>query len=523
MTFTEFLLVLLAVAYVICAVDDLVFDVTYWTRRLRGRAATPVRALEDLEAVPQRKAAIVTAAWHEADVIGRMAIFNAGAIDYGNYDVIIGTYPNDADTQGEVDRAAGVLPNVIKVVTGHPGPTSKADCLNAVLAEIIRREEASGELYDFVLMHDPEDVIHPLELKLANYHFETFDVHMLQLPVLSLPVPWWRVTAGTYMDEFAEFYTKDMFVRQWLTGFVPSAGVATAIRRDVLEILSEETNGRAFAINSLTEDYDVGLELAVGGYTTRVLAERVRVGRNGSAAEELVATRAPFPLSFRTSVRQRTRWTIGLVFQSLYNWGWPGTRALRWLLAHDRKAPLSFGVVAAGYVLVLWVLAYELLRRLALPGLSPLFSDARWVRVLFAIGLGLMANRLLQRAIASARIYGLPQGLLAILRQPWGNLIYIVVTFRAAFQFYGARRRGTQVTWDKTAHTVPEYVASRVQLGEQLIVSGKLSPQHLMLALREQSRSHRLLGEILVDQGAVSRADLDQALAAVDARRRVGP
>jgi hypothetical protein len=37
-----------------------------------------------------------------------------------------------------------------------------------------------------------------------------------------------------------------MFVRQWLTGFVPSAGVATAIRRDVLECRADETNGRAF-------------------------------------------------------------------------------------------------------------------------------------------------------------------------------------------------------------------------------------------------------------------------------------
>jgi adsorption protein B len=522
LTLPELLLTLLVAAYVDCAADDLVFDLTYWVRRLVGRAKRPVRALEELEAVPQRKAAIITAAWRESDVIGRMSVVNAGAIDYTNYDVIIGTYPNDPETQAEVDRVAAVLPNVVKVVTGHPGPTSKADCLNAVLAEIIRREEASGERYEFVLMHDPEDVIHPLELKLANWHFERFDVHMLQLPVLSLEVPWWRFTGGTYMDEFAEFYTKDMFVREWLTGFVPSAGVATAIRRDVLEILAEETNGRVFAINSLTEDYDVGLELAVGGYATRVLAESVRRGRNGHTVEELVATRAPFPLSFRASVRQRTRWTIGLVFQSLYNWGWPGRGAIRWVLAHDRKAPFAFAVVAAGYLLVLYVVAYELLRIYALPRLAPLFADTTYTRTLFAVGLVLMANRLLQRAVASTRVYGLRQGVLAILRQPWGNLIYIVVTFRAARQFYAARRRGTQVTWDKTAHTVPDYVANRVQLGEQLIVSGKLSPQQLLVALREQARSHRLLGEILLDHGTISRSDLDQALSVVEASRRIG-
>src|SRR5205085_4601184 len=125
-----------------------------------------------------------------------------------------------------------------------------------------------------------------------------------------------------------------------------------------------------------------------------------RPGR-GHHVDELVATRAPFPLSFRTSVRQRTRWTIGLVFQSLYNWAWPGPPAIRWILAHDRKAPLAFAVVAAGYLLVLWVLGYGLMRRFALPELSPLFSNAAWVRSLFAIGLLLMANRLVQRAVAT--------------------------------------------------------------------------------------------------------------------------
>ena len=37
------------------------------------------------------------------------------------------------------------------------------------------------------------------------------------------------VDAGLDVDEFAELYTKDMHVREYLSGFVPSAGVATAI------------------------------------------------------------------------------------------------------------------------------------------------------------------------------------------------------------------------------------------------------------------------------------------------------
>ncbi len=524
MTWLEIVVAALVACYVVSALDDLVFDVTYWWQWLRGRGGRARRApllARDLDAVPHRKAAIVTATWREEDVIGRMVVYNAAAIEYDNYDVIIGTYPNDADTQREVDRAAGLLPNVVKVVTAHPGPTSKADCLNSVVAAIVERENESGQLYDFVLMHDPEDVIHPLELKLVNYWFEQHDVHMLQLPVLSVRVPPHRFTGGTYMDEFAEFYTKDMFVREWLTGFVPSAGVATAIRRDVLECLAEDTNGRPFAINSLTEDYDVGLELAVSEYRTHVLAERVRWRRRGGEVEELVATRAPFPTTFRTSVRQRTRWTIGIVYQAWQHWGWPGTRAIRWALAHDRKAPLAYLTVAAGYLVVLLVVGYWLLGRFFLPGLHPLVTGSPLLAVLFTVGLVLMTNRLLQRAIATTRVYGPLHGTLAIFRQPWGNLLYTVVNLRAAWQYFQARRRGQQVTWDKTRNVVPEYVANRVRLGELLIDAGKITPQQLVKALREQARSHRLLGEILVDQRAAGVGDIEQALTDMQPGRRI--
>jgi hypothetical protein len=63
---------------------------------------------------------------------------------------------------------------------------------------------------------------------------------------------------------------------------------------------------------------------------------------------------------------------------------------------------------------------------------------------------------------------------------------------------------------------VPEYVANRVRLGEHLIVMGALTPQQLMVGLREQERSRRKLGEILVDQRYISRAALDEALRSIE-------
>nr|BFE97275.1 hypothetical protein GCM10020185_78110 [Pseudomonas brassicacearum subsp. brassicacearum] len=76
-----------------------------------------------------------------------------------------------------------------------------------------------------VVLHDSEDVLHPLELRLFNYLLPRKD--MIQLPVVSLERNWYEWVAGVYMDEFAEWHGKDLVVRESMTDTVPSAGVGT--------------------------------------------------------------------------------------------------------------------------------------------------------------------------------------------------------------------------------------------------------------------------------------------------------
>ena len=57
-------------------------------------------------------------------------------LDYANYDIFVGCYPNDEATQFEVARAAFDRPHIHRVVCPNPGPTSKADCLNWVVEAI---------------------------------------------------------------------------------------------------------------------------------------------------------------------------------------------------------------------------------------------------------------------------------------------------------------------------------------------------------------------------------------------------
>ncbi len=506
MTWLEWGVVIIAAFYFLFAIDDLFFDITYWVGRLAGWWRRPIVSIEQLKGTPERRIAIVTPAWKEQDVIARMLLYNLPRIDYQLFDYWVGTYRNDPETRAEVDRVRPVYPNVWKVVTETDGPTSKADCVNAVLAGIVEHEKKAGIKYDFIVFHDVEDLIHPQELRTLNWFFGKDDAEFVQLPVLSTPPKWYDFIAGTYIDEFAEMYTKNMFVREKVWGFVPSAGVATAVRRSVIDRLMEERNGIPFATNSLTEDYDLGLGMAVSGQKTRYLHQYIKVEEEGKTYEELVATWAPFPQTFRTAVRQRTRWMAGIVYQGYEHWGWP--RGLTWVLAHDRRGPLGYVVVLAGYLLLLYFVAYEW-ARVFFDAELPAVLEEPWFAWLFWIGLFFMLNRLLQRARSTGQLYGFWQALLSIIRTPFSNIVNFVATFRATTQYFRSRRTGIPMSWDKTEHSLPPQVGATLRLGERLIDEKKLTTQQLVVALREQREKGGQIGAILVRQGVVTRDDVE--------------
>ena len=211
-------------------------------------------------------------------------------------------------------------------------------------------------------------------------------------------------------------------------------------------------------------------------------------------------------LQFRTAVRQRTRWMAGIVYQGYEHWGWP--RGLTWVLAHDRRGPLGYVVVLAGYLLLLYFVAYEWMRVFTDAGL-PAVLDEPWFAWLFWIGLFFMLNRLLQRARSTGRLYGFWQALLSIIRTPFSNIVNLVATFRATTQYFKSRRTGIPMSWDKTEHSLPPQVGATLRLGERLIDEKKLTTQQLVVALREQREKGGQIGAILVRQGVVTRDDVE--------------
>src|SRR5882762_2933517 len=202
-----------AIGFLVSGLDDLFFDSQFLVYLWKIRRRPPL-ALKQLRLAQEQWIALRVPAWQEGGVVNKMAEYATRVVLYEKYDIFIGVYPNDPETNRCVDELCAVHPRVRKVVVPHPGPTSKADCLNWIYRAMRLNEVPGVREYTILAIHDAEDVMHPLVLKVYNYFVpRTYD--MAQLPVFALELPLWKHwVANTYMDDFAELHTKDLFVRQ---------------------------------------------------------------------------------------------------------------------------------------------------------------------------------------------------------------------------------------------------------------------------------------------------------------------
>lgn len=462
----------LALAILVSGLDDLVIDIAWigvWLKsKLRPAARMFPPGPRQIEAAPRVPIAIFVPLWKEDAVIAKMLEHNLASIRYPEYHFFAGCYPNDAATQAAVRGVAARFPNVHLAVCPHDGPTSKADCMNWVYQNMLLYEEESGQRFEIVVIHDAEDLVHPEELRWINYYAARYD--FVQTPVLALRTPVFEFTHGVYVDEFAEYHTRDMTVRAVLGGFVPSCGVGTGFRRDALERLAEAWSNRVFEPEALTEDYDVGLRLKRLGCSQAF----VPVIRSGSA--DFVATREYFPRNFRAALRQRVRWTMGICLQSWQKFGWRGSAGEVYWMWRDRKGllanPLSVlanAIAVYGVATGLWLRASPFAMQLA------------------EITFGLLCFRTLVRMSCVARVYGVGMALGVPVRAVYANVLNSAATMEAVRRYSWARLHGRPLKWLKTEHAYPH---------RDVLLSHK-----------------RRLGELLTSRGYIDSATLERLMA----------
>ena len=497
------LLVPLATAIVISGLDDLFVDAAWgwmWCkRRLRRAPSLFPPGPRQLASAPVQPIALFLPLWREDAIIEKMLEHSLASIRYHDYHIFAGCYPNDAATQAAVRRVAARFSNVHLVLCPHPGPTSKADCLNWIYQHLEQVEREQNLRFDVILTHDAEDIIHPEELRWVNYYSARYD--FVQTPVLPLQTPIRDWIHGIYCDEFAEYHTRDMPVRSELGSFVPSCGVGTGYRREALDKLAAEYPGQGaaaiFTPGALTEDYENGLRLS------RLGCSQAFIPITFAADGDIVATREYFPRSFRAAARQRTRWSTGIALQSWERFGWKGAPQLVYWLWRDRKGLLANPVSCLANLIFFYGLFSEIWMRA-----TPLATQ------LALITFALLLLRTTIRMACVTRVYGLLFALGVPVRAVLANILNTAASIRAIAGYLRARIRGSQLAWLKTDHSYPDravLLPHKRLLGEILVNLGRLRQQELEHAIRDRPRGIRF-GEYLVASGRIGSGDLYEAL-----------
>jgi len=432
------------IGFLLFALNDLIVDLIYFGRRI-WRSLTvytsyPRAFASTFPAAEQPGLiAIFVPAWDESAVIASMLRAALERIEHDNYRIFVGQYRNDPATAAAI---AGVGdPRIEGVTVEADGPSTKADCLNYLYDALIAYETTHGVSAKAVVLHDAEDVVHPLELKVFDRLIEQAAV--VQLPVLPLQDRGSRWIGGHYCDEFAEAHIKELVVREAVGASIPLAGVGCAIARRPLAALAALQDGRPFVENSMTEDYEIGLR--VGDLGMKTIFARVPA-RAGTRA--IVASRGHFPASLGTAVRQKARWMGGIALAGWDRLGWNGGLGERWMRLRDRRGPLSALLLIAGYAAaILWSQLW-VAKALGAP-IQAKIDDT--LVILLIINGWLLAWRILMRATFTASAYGIGEGLMSIPRLVAGNVITMLAAVRAVMLHFGNGPR----RWEKTHHVFP--------------------------------------------------------------------
>jgi adsorption protein B len=430
--------------FLLFGINDVLVDAIYFARRM-WRALTvysrfPRAFASELPPADEPGfMAILVPAWDESAVIASMLRASLERLDYPDYAIFVAHYRNDPGTAAAI---ASVLDSRIEAVqVDADGPTTKADCLNHLYDALIAYEMATDRCAKAIVLHDAEDVVLPLELRIFDRLIDRAAV--VQLPVLPLIDPASRWVSGHYCDEFAEAHIKELVVREAVGAAIPLAGVGCAIARRPLAELAARQEGKPFAGTSMTEDYEVGLRLGSLGLKTMFVRIPARSGERA-----VVASRGHFPATLGNAVRQKARWLGGIALAGWDRLGWSGGIGERWMRMRDRRGPFAALLLLAAYGAALLWSQIWLAEALGAPihaRLDPLLIT------LLTVNAGLLAWRIVMRAGFTASAYGLREGLLSIPRLVVGNVIAMLAAGRAVSLHLG----GGPKRWEKTRHIFP--------------------------------------------------------------------
>ncbi len=173
---------------------------------------------------------------------------------------------------------------------------------------------------------------------------------------------------------------------------------------------------------------------------------------------EFIATREYFPARLKASIRQKSRWTLGIAFQGLENFSWAGTRVDRYFMWRDRRGPWNSILVVLSTVLFL---TFVMLR-----GFDhvPTILQNSFFQALVILNMFNLIVRMGQRMKAVALTNSSRQSFLVPARWLVANFVNIAATWQAYRQYRVSQKTGQRPVWLKTEHRLPENFGREIEV-----------------------------------------------------------
>jgi adsorption protein B len=383
---------------------------------------------------------VFVANWSEESVLRQMVEGNLARISHKSVKLYLGVYPNDEGTKKIALELEKKYPDrVVVVINSLEGPTSKGQLLNEMFNQVFTGDDPP----EMVVMHDSEDVIDERTFEVyASYHK---DYDFIQTPIFSLDSRHRSLVAASYMDEFAEKHTRELVVRNALGAILPSAGVGTCLSKKLIQHFISK-RGSVLDNSTVTEDYILGCESTHAGFKS--LYAFVRYDNDKFP---IVATYEFFPKDFWASVKQKTRWTYGIIFEGYHSIGFQGSIWDHYFYLRDRK-----GIICNYLPAISGVLIILLLLGVFNPfGMTPLMQD--WLWIAYHANFVFMIIRYSVKVFSIKEVYGYWDFIGVLTRWPVYSIINLIAVYRAWMTYVFVSGFATkQITWSKTEHEVPD-------------------------------------------------------------------
>ncbi|GAA4670356.1 glycosyltransferase family 2 protein [Frondihabitans cladoniiphilus] len=349
---------------------------------------------------------------HEEDVMAQ-TLDRLAEQDHPNYEIIAIVGHDDPGTDRVAREAAARHPDLIRVIVDDTEPKNKPKALNLAL------KSARGEI---VGVFDAEDEVHPRLLTLVDSKFTETNADVVQggVQLMNFQSTWWSLR--NVLEYYFWFRSRLHFHAK--SKFIPLGGNTVFVTKEKLDW----SNG--WDADCLAEDCELGVRLSSEGANVVV------------AYTPEVVTREETPGSFKSLLKQRTRWNQGFM-QVLGKGEWRKLPTMRQRFYARYLLTMPFIQAITGILIPISVI---LMFTIKVPtGVALItFIPVAPTLVLLAVEFTGLAE--------FGRVYGKKVRARDYFRLVWGLIPYQIFLALAAVRAVYRQLRN-QNGWEKTEHT----------------------------------------------------------------------